>query len=684
MVYGSTRRALILLIPLLICNSLFSQVADTATFIPAKELEEIIVTTTRRSEFLSNIAYNTTILGPKEMEFCPAHNLDDIFTMVAGINQDRKNGIFSGSKNTLNLMGITGGEQGRVLVLEDGIPVNISDNGEVNWNRFDLSDYSRIEILKGPASSLYGSNAMGGIINMVSSTPQKPFQLKTRLSYGSYNTAMARVDLSGKQDRFFWKATLNYNRGDGYIMPPDSLRDSTDIATFVYESGIRLKTGYRVNEYLALEAAYAFYDDKHGYGLQISDDKGGYSSHKTHFSRLGVNYDDQKWFFNLSFFYQQEDYSKFIEKLKGAVYTAIDARSDRGDGGVLALAGKKTEHYVISAGADLRTGSTSGADVYRTSSDVVNNEGKMYQLSSYIQAESNLAGNRLKLSGSLNYSLVSLRAASFSLENPTVETSYMADFAGKFKDTLWSAFNPSISLKFSPTQNLSFRVIYSHGFRTPTIDDLTRSGMISIGFKEASPLLKPEKINHYQLAVHTRIVPSIFVSTAIYYSSGIDYIYYIETGETLFNGKRKVFRKANINEVEAIGAEISIQWKPVEWIRGYANLSLNRSVIHKNEMLEGKTLSYSPGHMEGMGIITENKLLDGAITLIYNGKQYMDDQNTSSIPAYGTVNLFLSKTLADHYKLYVTIQNLFNKRYLFDGRDLTLGRFVSAGFELTF
>ncbi len=679
-----TGTVFILLVGFSVCSTSYSQDIDSLETLPGRELEEVIVTASRRSEILSGMNYNTTVLHTKEMSLCPARSMDDIFSMVAGLNQDRKNGIFSGSQNTLNMMGITGGQQGRVLVIEDGIPLNVSDNGEVNWNRFHLSDYSRIEIIKGPASNLYGSNAMGGVINLVSSVPQKPFEFRTRLSYGSYHTAMARADLSGKQSKFYWKAGLNYHQSDGYIMPPDSLRDSTDIATFLYEAGIRLKAGFLINEFLRMEASYSFYDDKHGYGLQILDEKGGYSSHRTHFSRIGLQYDNRKWFYNLSLFYQREDYAKLIEKLKGTAYTAIDVNAAREDGGMLAYIGKKTGQSVIATGIDLRTGSTTGVDDYLTSSDIVTNHGRMVQLSSYLHGEVNLARKIVKLTGSLNFTTVSLQDALFSIENPTDETIYMAAFKETFSDTLWNSLNPSVSLKVSPLTNLSFLLIFSRGFRTPTIDDLTRSGMMSIGFKEASPLLKPEKINHYQLAVRARILPALLISGAVWYSSGMDYIYYIDTGETLFNGKRKVYRKDNINEVEASGAEMTLRWEPAEWLQAYANISLNHSVIRKNESLEGKILSYTPGHMEGMGIITENRFFEGMINLVYKGKQFMDDLNELPVPAHGIVNLYLSKTLAAHFKLSLTLQNVGNKTYLFDGRNLTLGRFVMADFEINF
>jgi iron complex outermembrane receptor protein len=58
------------------------------------------------------------------------------------------------------MRGLSGNEQARVLVMIDGVPVNKSDGGSVNWNLLDPAMVERIEVVKGPASSMYGSNAM--------------------------------------------------------------------------------------------------------------------------------------------------------------------------------------------------------------------------------------------------------------------------------------------------------------------------------------------------------------------------------------------------------------------------------------------------------------------------------------------------------------------------------------------
>jgi outer membrane receptor protein involved in Fe transport len=208
--------------------------------------------------------------------------------------------------------------------------------------------------------------------------------------------------------------------------------------------------------------------------------------------------------------------------------------------------------------------------------------------------------------------------------------------------------------------------------------------MINIGFKEANPSLLPERIDHYALAARYQPVSHFTISGAISYSMGNDYIYYTETGETLFGGRRKVYQRTNLNKVEAIAGELSVEWQPAMWLRVHASTLLNQSIIVSNAVLQGKSLAYAPGHIEAIGIITENNIVNASATIIYKGEQYMDDENSTSIPAQAIVNLKLYRVFVKHYRLSFTAQNLFDVTYLTDGFNLSLGRFLSAGVEVIF
>lgn len=103
----------------------------------------------------------------------------------------------------VSIRGLAGDEQGRTLVLFDGIPINTSDEGSVNWNSIHIDNVQRIEVFKGPGSSLYGNSAMGGVINIISKRPVSPFSLNTSGSYGSLNTWKTDLGLSSRiNDKF--------------------------------------------------------------------------------------------------------------------------------------------------------------------------------------------------------------------------------------------------------------------------------------------------------------------------------------------------------------------------------------------------------------------------------------------------------------------------------------------------
>lgn len=103
----------------------------------------------------------------------------------------------------VSIRGLAGDEQGRTLVLFDGIPINTSDEGSVNWNSIHIDNVQRIEVFKGPGSSLYGNSAMGGVINIISKRPVSPFSLNASGSYGSLNTWKTDLGLSSRiNDKF--------------------------------------------------------------------------------------------------------------------------------------------------------------------------------------------------------------------------------------------------------------------------------------------------------------------------------------------------------------------------------------------------------------------------------------------------------------------------------------------------
>jgi len=109
-----------------------------------------------------------TIIDSKTINNLPVQNVDEILRSVANVNVNRSWGIFS-QNASVTMRGLDG--SARVLVLLDGVPLNKSAGGSINWNLVSIDNIDKIEVIKGPASAIYGNNAMTGVISIITKNP---------------------------------------------------------------------------------------------------------------------------------------------------------------------------------------------------------------------------------------------------------------------------------------------------------------------------------------------------------------------------------------------------------------------------------------------------------------------------------------------------------------------------------
>jgi iron complex outermembrane receptor protein len=210
---------LLILVFLAISRAIFGQEKDTVS--SSRMLNEVVISATKTQNFARDIPTRVNVLSLYKIKSLPVQFTDEYLQYLPSVNVSRPFGIFS-SKSTVTMRGLDGKEQGRVLVLLDGVPVNKADGGSVNWNLINTGDIARIEVVKGPGSSIYGGNAMGGAVNIITRKPQKKISGMVGLQYGTYNTMGARLALSGRLNDsiskgFYWGLSGRYLQSDGYI-----------------------------------------------------------------------------------------------------------------------------------------------------------------------------------------------------------------------------------------------------------------------------------------------------------------------------------------------------------------------------------------------------------------------------------------------------------------------------------
>ena len=643
-------------------------------------LQEVIVTGSRAKRPLTKSPGSIDIVSPVILHNSPAQSVDDILSMLSGVNTTRSDGMSTMHTN-VSIRGLAGDEQGRTLVLFDGIPLNTSDEGSVNWNSIHVDNIQRIEVFKGPGSSLYGNNAMGGVINIISKKPISPFSLNAAGSYGSLNTWKSNLGLSSrisKQLAFFLSGY--YNQSDGFNNIPDSLRSTPDysVARFMKEGGVYGKILFTPAPLFNVDIAYDLYQDKRGEGEKIKAPEGEYR-HFNHHRTQGRFYGAKKHFsYNLALYFQRQDYFKLDERLKGEAYQHFDVKSDRGDWGAILHLRFTGKHNDFAVGGEFKNGSIDGGDHYVTSSDVVLNKGTMNIFSVFLQDELSFLHDKFWLQLAIRYDNALFHKGWFEAKGENVTD--FNNYNGQLKSNRWEHFSPRAALRYNPHRSISLYLSYSQGFRASILDDLCRSGWMWVGPKIANPDLGPEQIDNYEIGGTFRLVKNFSISPSFYYAKGKDFLYYIATGEKLW-GKRDIFQRQNISKVEVKGLETDIDYHPAQGWNININYSYNDPRIkefREKPELNDKRLTYAPKHQVKGSILWTGRIVDLMVRGRYKTKQYTSEDNSTSIPGFSVWDAQVSKWLFRH-TLYVggEIINIFDNRHMNTKDYMSAGRLMN-------
>lgn len=158
----------------LVAVGLAASIGCGASLAPApvragERLDQIVVTGTRTERFIDDAPVRTEVVGAEEIARTGARTLDEALENVAGLKIDDVHGK---SGRSVSLQGF---DAERVLVLIDGLPISASTGSAVDLSQYLVGDIERIEIVKGAASALYGSAAMGGVVNVITRVPRPGF-----------------------------------------------------------------------------------------------------------------------------------------------------------------------------------------------------------------------------------------------------------------------------------------------------------------------------------------------------------------------------------------------------------------------------------------------------------------------------------------------------------------------------
>src|SRR5690242_5206283 len=229
-------------------------------------LDEVVVTATKSPKKLSETGKVIKVITKEQIERSGGKDLSQILNEQVGITV---NGASSnpGKDKSLFLLGAT---DKYTLILLDGIPLNESAGvgGSFDLRLLSLDNIERIEILQGSQSTLYGSNAVAGVINIISKKPETTHpQLNGLLTYGSYNSFKGNANISQKTKVFEYNLNYTYFNTDGIT----EAKDTTGKANFDKDGytqnavqgiiGINVTDKFKLSPYLRYTKFKGDFDD---------------------------------------------------------------------------------------------------------------------------------------------------------------------------------------------------------------------------------------------------------------------------------------------------------------------------------------------------------------------------------------------------------------------------------------
>ncbi|MGE0078890.1 MAG: TonB-dependent receptor [Bacteroidales bacterium] len=661
------------------------------------QIEQVVVTATLNPQPKWEVPAMITAIDSVSVNGSPSTNVDNLLKTVPGLFVDRSNGVYS--KNaSVTMRGLDGSN--RVLILYDGAPLNKTSYGFINWSLISPDLVDQIEVVHGPSSALFGNNAMAGVVNIRTKNPtDSPFYGTATVEAGGFGLYGARVTLGGTIPVL--KKGINvmtygfWREGDGYIAEPIAIRDSTNVPLYLREKGATFKLFIPVTDSSSFFVGGNFYEDKRGAGRAVYMSDGSYDAYTTQRIRFGYNGNVGKYLVDIYGFAQHEVYNRQNENLNTSdEYKLFHTNQVSGDLGLWANASRKVfANNNFTFGLDLKHGWMDAEDIYRTSTDYIERDGKVTFAAAFIQDEHSLFNGQLKILAGLRFDYATFFDGYLNVVDPTKNTGFANDTVANFSSNSWNSINPKLGLRYMPFEWISIYGSVSSGFMPAKLDDLCSSRKITKGFKLANPKLKPEHLLTYEVGGGIKFNNMVRLDIAAFYSKGSDFQYFVSTGDSIDTGGadlKPIVKRENITGVRIYGGEVSLKVIPVKWLLLRGNYSFNRSEITEfnanplvNIDLTDKALAEVPLEQASVEAFVVNKYINAGLIWTFIGEQWGDEINSYKNDSWNTFDLRIWKEYKS-FKVTLDIFDLLDNPYADKKGLMSPGRFFQTSLSYSF
>ena len=242
--------------------------AQTVTQNAVAVLPEVVVTATRVAQPLTDLVADVSIIDRGQIERSGATGVGDVLARLPGVEMSRNGGV-GGITNIY----LRGAETRFTAVFIDGVRVDSQGTGGASWDVIPLSQVDRIEVLRGPAAAIYGSDALGGVVQIFTRKGEGPASPYVGFGFGTYGTTKAEAGVSGAQGAWDYSVGLLRQESKGFNSMPTANPDDDGYKSesVVARVGLALTPSHRLDLSVLRSQLNAQYDNQ--WGVTMEDDR---------------------------------------------------------------------------------------------------------------------------------------------------------------------------------------------------------------------------------------------------------------------------------------------------------------------------------------------------------------------------------------------------------------------------
>jgi vitamin B12 transporter len=591
--------------------------------------EEIVVTASGFEQPRSETGQAISVIDEARLEQLQATSITDALRTLPGVTA-----VTRGPVGSQSAVFLRGGNGSQTLVLVDGVRINdpSSPNAAFDFGALLTGNIGRVEVLRGPNSVIWGSQAIGGVINVQSLAPTEALVARVGAEYGYANSVSANANLSGTSGMFEGSVGGAFYRTDGI----SALSGGTEKDGFEnYVANGRLKVNLADNFALDFRGYYIDgtieYDSPFGAGANALP----VSKNRQFVGYIGANFDLADGRFQNRLSYSRTDITR-----NGSDPVVFSFNNFDIEGTI-----DRFEYHGAFDVADAAT-IVFGAEHERT-----------YDSTSFEGAAADVARHKV----TSGFGQLILRPFTGMTLTGGVRHDDYTDYGGQTTFGGNAAYSPNAGATV-------LRATYAEGFRAPTLVE----GQPPFG----NPDLRPETARNFDFGVEHRFLNGKAQVFATYFNrrSNDQITFSFDT-----------FQSENIGRVKTTGAELGFAVQPTSTLNIQASYTLTDAINRSAGANFGNRLELRPQHSSSLTFDWQTpwKVKLGT-TLLLAGDSFDNAANTVRLDGYALANVRAAFPVTEAVELYGRVDNVFDTDYIIVNRYNTYGRNAHVGVRARF